>query len=178
LLIEIRNGPDFASDRSPDSLSCQLGHCTTESTPTPWGPWRQLAAPGQAMYLAGHESITQRNRRELCLLEDELKPALDASNKPRDPAKPGVLIHHVVFPYKAPIEESDPALSWHLTSRQIKAIRCQMPGADLCPAEDQQKEDSGTTKSLKDALAWFQQATARTLDLAAENEQTCRVFPN
>jgi hypothetical protein len=178
LLIEIRNGPDFASDRSRDSLSCQLGHCTTGSTPTPWGPWRQLTAPAQAMYLAGHESVTQRNRRELCLLEDELKPVLDASNKPLNPSRPGVLIHHVVFPYRAPVEESDPALSWHLTARQIKAIRCQMPGTESCPAETQQKGDSGTTKSLKDALVWFQQATDGKLDLAAENRQTCRVFPN
>jgi hypothetical protein len=105
LLIEIRNGSDTSNDRSPESYSCQSEHCNSPgSSPKPWGPWRQLAAPPEAMYMAGHESITRRNRRELCLLEDELQPR--------------VVLHHAVFPL---IDEHG-ALSWHLTSRQGRYI--------------------------------------------------------
>jgi hypothetical protein len=128
LLIEIRNGNDVYSDRSPDSYSCQTNHCMTPSTtPTAWGPWRQFAAPPQAMYLAGHESITRRNRRELCSLEQELGHKVN--------------IHHVVFH----IEDANSALSWHLTRRQINFIR-------------EAIRNQASKKAVNDAVAWFGKA--------------------
>ena len=58
------------------------------------------------MYLAGHESITRRNRRELCTLEEDLRYGQGHSE---------VVIRHVVFP----IEDDEAALSWHLTQRRV-----------------------------------------------------------
>jgi hypothetical protein len=148
LLIEIRNGNNVYSDRSPDSYSCQIAHCTApNSHPTPWGPWRQLVAPAQAMYLAGHESITRRNRRELCALEEKLRQGSSH-----------VVIHHVVFP----IEDEGAALSWHLTQRQIAYIR------------DAVKQDKAQ-KALNDASTWFK--AFDTHSGTPPSTETCRVYP-
>jgi hypothetical protein len=171
LLIEIRNGSDVYSDLSPDSYRCQLEHCTTpDSVPTPWGPWRQLAAPAQAMYLAGHESITRRNRRELCLLETDLAPRTDKNNNTS-----GVLIHHVVFP----IDDSDAALSWHLTPKQQKLIRSAAPAmkcdAAKC-ADVNGSSDKGTVESVEDAVKWFNEAQQHP-DTPPETKP-CRVYPD
>lgn len=167
LLIEIRNGGDVYSDRSPDSYNCQLANCTApSSTPTPWGPWRQLAAPAQAMYLAGHESITRRNRRELCLLETTLAPRTGQSNQTS-----GVAIRHIVFP----IDDSDAALSWHLTSKQQAFIRS-APRAEKCDlGKGSDPSDSQTCKSLKDAVSWF--SAAQQHPDTPPTTEPCRVYP-
>jgi hypothetical protein len=171
LLIEIRNGSDVYSDRSPDSYSCQEAHCTTSSAPTAWGPLRQLTAPPQAMYLAGHESITRRNRRELCILEQSLAPRPVGKDKWTG----GVILHHVVFP----VYDGDAALSWHLTSKQKDFLRSVIPDegrwdgqkwvAVNGPGEEQ------TRKSLTDALNWF--IEERRNPNAAHEEDLCRVYP-
>jgi hypothetical protein len=170
LLIEIRNGNDVHADRSPDSYSCQTEHCETPSTtPTPWGPWRQLSAPPQAMYLAGHESITRRNRRELCLLERKLVPTIKEDGK-----LSGAVIHHVVFP----ISDPDAALSWHLTSRQQEVIRSAVP-VDACAGSNCSESNAardGTIKSLEDAVAWFSGAQQHP-DTPPAND-VCRVYPD
>lgn len=169
LLIEIRNGSDVYSDRSPDSYSCQNAHCTTTSVPTPWGPWRQFTAPPQAMYLAGHESITRRNRRELCILETDLAPVQD-----RNGHWHGVVIHHVVFS----VNDGDAALSWHLTQTQKDFLRSVVPDercdGSKCvdinvPGAEQ------TMKSLHDALGWF--AATQKDPNVPHPEDVCRVYP-
>jgi hypothetical protein len=170
LLIEIRNGNDVYSDRSPDSYSCQTEHCTAPSSvPTPWGPWRQIAAPPQAMNLAGHESITRRNRRELCLLESKLVPGIDQEKK-----LSGVTIHHVVFP----ISDSDAALSWHLTSKQKRFIRSAAP-AERCDGTNcvdvNGSSDKQTLRSLEDAVKWFSEAQQHPE--APPQADLCRVYP-
>jgi hypothetical protein len=48
-----------------------------------WKLLDQLGAPPEGLYAAGHVSVTRRNRRELCLLEDAYKDQLN--------------IYHVVF---------------------------------------------------------------------------------
>jgi hypothetical protein len=149
LLIEIRNGGNVYSTRSPESYSCQTTHCTApNSAPTPWGPWRQLIAPAEAMYLAGHESITRRNRRELCTLEEELRHGNSR-----------VVIRHVVFP----IEDTEAALSWHLTQAQIAYIR---------KAIDQKE----AKKAFDDASGWFKAFDTPTSTPAPT--ETCRVYPD
>ena len=169
LLIEIRNGNDLHSDRSPDSYSCQTTHCDSSSVPTPWGPWRQLTAPAQAMYLAGHESITRRSRRELCLLERKLAPTTTADGK-----RSGVAIHHVVFQ----MSDADAALSWHLTPKQQEFIRSAVP-VDACFGskcwDKNAASDETTIKSLDDAAAWFRAAQQQPNSLPAD---VCRVFPD
>jgi hypothetical protein len=148
LLIEIRNGGDVYSDRSPESYSCQSTHCTApNSKPTPWGPWRQLVAPAQAMYLAGHESITRRNRRELCTLEENLRYGQDHSE---------VVIRHVVVP----IQDEEAALSWHLTQRQVIHIRGAIQKAH---------------GALDDASTWFK--AFDTHSSAPAQTETCQVYP-
>jgi hypothetical protein len=165
LLIEIRDGSDVLSDRSPDSYSCQVDHCTTSSTPSPWGPWRQFAAPGQAMYLAGHESVTRRNRRELCLLEDELNPN-------SRPDKAGVLFHHVVFP----LNLTNNALSWHLTQQQIATLRSSAPYGDAKGTPANLKMDTEATNSLENAVKWFEEAQKDPSSLL-NRYNTCEIYP-
>ena len=82
------------------------------------GPLRQLTAPAQAMYLAGHESITRRNRRELCILEQSLAPRPIGKDK-----WTGVTIDHVVFP----VYDGDAALSWNLISKRKGFLRSVIP---------------------------------------------------
>lgn len=171
LLIEIRNGSDMYSDRSPDSYSCQEAHCTTSNEPTPWGPWRQLTSPAQAMYLAGHESITRRNRRELCILEQSLA----AHVVEKDKWSGGVVIHHVVFS----VNDGDAAMSWHLTPKQKDFLRSVLPdqgrwdGKKWTPVNGPGEEQ--TQKSLTDALNWFN--AAQKNPNAAHGEDVCRVYP-
>jgi hypothetical protein len=99
------------------------------------------------MYLAGHESITRRNRRELCTLEDKLG---------QSPSQ--VVIRHVVFP----IHDEQAALSWHLTQRQIAYIRDAI----------NQKE---AQKALNDAAVWFKGLQNRSDKLPTT--ETCHVYP-
>jgi hypothetical protein len=171
LLIEISNGNDLRSDRSPDSYSCQTEHCdSSSSVPTPWGPWRQLTALAQAMYLAGHESISRRNRRELCWLERKLAPRTT-----KDGERSGAVIHHVVFQ----ISDADAALSWHLTPKQQAFIRSGVP-VDACVGpqciDSNAASDKTTIKSLDDTTAWFSAAQQQPDTLPASD--VCRVCPD
>ena len=170
LLIEIRNGNDLHADKSPDSYSCQTEHCDSSSVPTAWGPWRQLTAPAQAMYLAGHESITRRNRRELCLLERKLAPRTT-----KDGTQSGAVIHHVVFQ----ISDADAALSWHLTPKQQAFIRSGVP-FDTCVgsqcSDSNAASDKTTIRSLDDAVAWF--SAAQQQPDSPPPSDACRVYPD
>lgn len=106
LLIEIRNGPDLDSSSNGDSFARQDG-IGDEEPPKPFRLTQELMAPLDAMWLAGHESVTRRNRRELCLLEEAEQGRLD--------------IHHVVFDYRNP-EDGHQPLNWALTRHQQKLI--------------------------------------------------------
>jgi len=106
LLIEIRDGDDPLSDNPPDSLSNQ------KAPHAVWGPAEQLGGPVQTFYHAGHESVTRRNRRELCVLESAL-----AGTAQR------ISIEHYVFAYSNKRKNVDQPLNWHLTSKDKDEIR-------------------------------------------------------
>jgi hypothetical protein len=122
------------------------------------------------MYLAGHESITRRNRRELCILEKGLAPRLIGKDKWM-----GATIHHVVFP----VYDGDAALSWHLTSKQKDFLRSVIPdqgrwdGTKWVPVNGPGEEQ--TRKSLADARNWFNEAKENPN--AVREEDVCRVYP-
>jgi hypothetical protein len=65
------------------------------------------------MWAAGHESISMRNRRELCILEQAYQDRLD--------------IHHVVFTIPNDVDQLSP-LSWNLTIGQRDAITDRVRG--------------------------------------------------
>lgn len=139
-----------------------------------------MVAPAQAMYLAGHESITRRNRRELCLLESDLAPRRSDNSK-SNTQYGGLSIHHVVFS----IDDAHSALSWHLTEAQKDFIRTNVPDVvckgTLC-YDQNANTDKGTVKSLDDALVWFGRAQGDPQSLLADykDNQTspvCRVYP-
>jgi hypothetical protein len=92
-----------------------------------WTQLDQLSAPLNGMWAAGHESISMRNRRELCLLEKAFKDRLD--------------IHHVVFTIPNDKDELSP-LSWNLTTYQRRAIA-------------QRAWDQNTKGTMESAIQWI-----------------------
>lgn len=98
LLVEIRDSWDLDSRTSPEA------ECTKEVGCKPWGTAQQIAAPLDTFWRTGHVSISRRDRRELMILKEALKPEIEFTEAP--------------FPF-----EGNPPLSWHLSSREIKTIR-------------------------------------------------------
>ena len=126
-------------------------------------------APPQAMYLAGHESITRRNRRELCILEESLAPRQISKGH-----WSGVALHHVVFS----VNDGDAALSWHLTAKQKEFLRSVVADEACDGAKCVALNGPGaeqTEKSLDDAVNWFE-AAQRSPD-SPHLEDVCRVYP-
>src|ERR1700733_13413161 len=112
LLIEIRNGDDLNPLSNVDDYNFQ----THPENKHAWTAISQLTAPPGALWKAGHESVTRRNRLGLCLLETTYLNRL--------------VIHHVVINYgsapsspeaKNPSDEIEP-LNWHLTAGERKEI--------------------------------------------------------
>jgi hypothetical protein len=108
MLIEIRDGANPTGTESPD-LGTKQEHAAI------WGSMRQVTAPLTIFYKAGHSSVTRRNRRELCTLEDDLYKG--------DFAKSHLALKHYVFEF-APrqVRPSAQPLNWVLTPLDKKEI--------------------------------------------------------
>jgi len=145
LLVEIRDGDDLHPTLKQDSLEDQSGY---GHLPAPWWTLNQLLGPLEGLWNAGHESVTRRNRRELCVLETAYQGKL--------------FIHHVVFPipqqpYGNNKLKSAP-LSWKLTASQLAWISSVANG-------DQSHGDPshgivGTDQAVSDAMGWLVKAEA------------------
>jgi hypothetical protein len=107
LLIEIRDGWDLNPASNDDSYDRQVEKTKTDYS---WKTTQQIAAPPKALWLAGHTSVTRRNRRELCLLEQAFADQIS--------------VHHLVFDFRSYQGEYQP-LNWHLTENQQKRIACE-----------------------------------------------------
>jgi hypothetical protein len=79
VLFEIRDD-DGSTVSDENNLASQSQNTADKRG---WTQINQLTAPLSGMWAAGHESISMRNRRELCILEQAYASRLD--------------IHHVVF---------------------------------------------------------------------------------
>jgi hypothetical protein len=132
LLLEIRDGDDLNPQFDPDDLQDQTGR---GKPPAAWWTLDQLLAPLEGLWNAGHESVTRRNRRELCVLETAYEDKL--------------IIHHVVFAIPQQLDDKQkpkPApLSWKLTASQLAYIS----------SVDQ---SAATDKAVKDAMNWVAKA--------------------
>jgi hypothetical protein len=135
LLLEIRDGDDLNPNFDPDSLPDQSGGAA-------WWTLDQLLAPVEGLWNAGHESVTRRNRRELCVLETAYAGKL--------------IIHHVVFAIPQQYDENHkpkPApLSWKLTASQLAYISSVAQG----------DQSTGTDQAVKDAMNWVAKAETST----------------
>jgi hypothetical protein len=134
LIIEIRDDGDIDASDPPDNLGHQAGH-------EDWGEGQQLLGPLVTFWHAGHTSISRRNRRELCFLEQAVGGKAD--------------IRHLVIDYD-PGKANDPdanephALSWHLTSRESNLIKNYAQSAYIAAKR-------------KQAVDWFRNALAGKL---------------
>jgi hypothetical protein len=106
LLIEIRDDDGTSVVTNQDDLASQNGSGQSKP-PKPWTTLSQLDGPLIGLWNAGHESISRRNRRELCLLETAYEGSL--------------VIHHVVFTIPKEKDKIS-SLSWNLTTRQRNSI--------------------------------------------------------
>ena len=158
LLIEIRNGDDLDPLSNVDDYNFQTHPKDKHS----WTAISQLTAPPGALWKAGHESVTRRNRLGLCLLETTYLDRL--------------IVHHVVFNYdsappspegKNPRDEIQP-LNWHLTAGERAEIR-------------DKANDSQTHAAIKDARDWVRTILKRETTsgvrepVKADAEEACRI---
>jgi hypothetical protein len=161
LLIEIRNGDDLDPLSNVDDYNFQ----THPENKHLWTALSQLAAPPGALWKAGHESVTRRNRLGLCLLETTYLDRL--------------VIHHVVFNFDpaAPSPEQKKErsgkdiiqpLNWHLTAAELKQIR-------------DEAGDDRTGAAIKDAKEWIRKILNRESAEAArrfvpdDRKEACRI---
>jgi hypothetical protein len=100
LLLEIRDEGDVDAAYHPEELPNQKDY-------PEWGAVGQLVGPLETFWNAGHVAVTKRNRRELCFMERALEKK--------------VRFAHIVLAYEGDPKEVH-ALSWHLTTKQQKAI--------------------------------------------------------
>jgi hypothetical protein len=140
LLIEIRDGLDLDRTQSPEDhahepsklVKCDKPPCEQSRQPR-WNVSRQLGAPLEAFWAAGHEAVTRRNRRELEVLMEML-------------GKKHVAFTHIVLDYKEPSEDegqsgqasprgSAQPLSWFLTPSQKKRIKKSKKRVEPCILE-------------------------------------------
>jgi uncharacterized membrane protein len=158
LLIEIRNGDDLDPLSNVDDYNFQTHPKDKHS----WTAISQLSAPPGALWKAGHESVTRRNRLGLCLLETTYLDRL--------------VVHHVVFNYdpappspeaKNPRDEIQP-LNWHLTAGERKEI------TDKAGASD-------TAAAIEDARNWVrtilnrEPANGLRQPVEADQDEACRI---
>jgi len=96
IIVEIRNSPDANDDRP---LPCS----------TRWNVFNQAVAPLEGFYAAGHESVTERNRVALDLLEQSFPGKLE--------------VHRIVYAdsYAVKTIGVDP-LNWSLTPAQREEV--------------------------------------------------------
>jgi hypothetical protein len=123
VLFEIRDD-DGSSIGDEDNFGDQNANSADARR---WTQIDQLTAPLGALWAAGHESISMRNRRELCILEKAYKDRLD--------------IHHVVFTIPNDGDALSP-LSWNLTTYQRRQIA-------------QRAWDPQTKDTMEQAIQWI-----------------------
>lgn len=123
LLLEIRDGsdPSGAGDANPKESD--------------WGPLKQGLGPLTTFYNANHVSVTRRNRRELCFMEQALHSKATFT--------------HIVVPYTCQqgeqCSESAQPLSWHLTGKQKQDI-------------DHALQNREASASMTAGWTWFEKA--------------------
>jgi hypothetical protein len=128
VLFEIRDD-DGSTVSDENNLASQSQNTADKRG---WTQINQLTAPLSGMWAAGHESISMRNRRELCILEQAYASRLD--------------IHHVVFTIPNDPDQLSP-LSWNLTIAQRDRITGRVRGS---------KEDGHPTNQWIDAaMGWI-----------------------
>jgi hypothetical protein len=158
LLIEIRNGDDLNPLSNVDDYNFQ----THPENKHAWTAISQLTAPPGALWEAGHESVTRRNRLGLCLLETTYLDRL--------------VVHHVVFNYdpappnpenKNQTDEIQP-LNWHLTAGERKQIT-------------DKASDGYTDAAINNAKVWVssmlkrETANGRRPSVQADQQEACRI---
>jgi hypothetical protein len=150
LLVEIRDGGDLDPNFNPDDLQDQIGRGKPNA---PWWTLNQLLGPLDGLWNAGHESVTLRNRRELCVLETAYQGKL--------------FIHHVVFaipeqPYGKDKLRPSP-LSWKLTAGELSYISAVANGDPLA-ATDKRIKDAmdATDNAVEDGMGWVATAETKT----------------
>jgi hypothetical protein len=151
LLVEIRDGWDLDAANNSDGFLKQAAvegsgedaHPKSDQ-PSAWRALQQLMAPAQTLWLAGHTSVTRRNRRELCLLEQSYVGNGD------------LFLHHVVFDYENSEDKHQP-LNWHLTPRQRRLI------------EKEANKDRIKSK-MDDAKAWTKRVLANPKDFKDDTD--------
>ena len=158
LLIEIRNGDDLNPLSNVDDYNFQ----THPEDKHSWTAISQLTAPPGALWKAGHESVTRRNRLGLCLLETTYLDRL--------------VVHHVVFNYDpAPPSPEDKnqrdeiqPLNWHLTAGERKEIT-------------EKAASSDTDAAIKNARDWVRTVLMREpakglrQPVEADKQEACRI---
>jgi hypothetical protein len=161
LLIEIRNGDDLDPLSNVDDYNFQ----THPEDKHLWTALSQLAAPPGALWKAGHESVTRRNRLGLCLLETTYLDSL--------------VIHHVIFNFDpaapSPEQKKEKSgkdiiqpLNWHLTAAELKQIR-------------DRAGDDRTGAAINDAKEWIRKILNRESAKAArrfvpdDRKEACRI---
>ncbi len=158
LLIEIRNGDDLDPLSNVDDYNFQTHPQDKHS----WTAISQLSAPPGALWKAGHESVTRRNRLGLCLLETTYLDRL--------------VVHHVVFNYdpaspspeaKNPRDVIQP-LNWHLTAAERKQIT-------------DKASDNNTAAAIENARNWVRMilnrepANGLRQPVEADENEACRI---
>jgi len=158
LLIEIRNGDDLGPLSNVDDYSFQTHPFNKQD----WTAVSQLTAPPGALWKAGHESVTRRNRLGLCLLETTYLGRL--------------VVHHVVFNFDpAPSRPDQKAkedviqpLNWHLTAGERRQI-------------EEKAADQETTNAIRDAKEWVRAMLRREANtqsrqaVVSDNTEACRI---
>ncbi|WP_213804370.1 hypothetical protein [Granulicella sp. dw_53] len=130
LLIEIRNGDDLDPMNNEDDYDFQ----THPKDKHNWNAISQLTAPANALWQAGHVSVTRRNRLGLCLLE-----SANVGN---------MVIHHIIFNFDPASSRPDQKntrdviqpLNWHLTAGQRQDIHEQAVSPETTAAIDQARD--------------------------------------
>jgi hypothetical protein len=109
LWIEIRDDDGTTVGADEDDFAGQNGTTSTGAPLAPsWTPLGQLTGIADALWNAGHKSISRRNRRELCTFELAYKDRIQD-------------LHHVVFTIPLGNDRLSP-LSWNLTTGQQASI--------------------------------------------------------
>ena len=158
LLVEIRDGDDMDPTQNEDDLDHQTGKSLAKyaQQPKAWTNATQAVAPLEGMWRAGHESITRRNRRELCLFTKNYSSQIE--------------IHHVVLGIpSAPVEgkagrTKAAPLNWKLTKAQLQYIESWATA-----------DDTPTQATISQALHWVG-GNLPGGDLLNEREPPCTVY--
>jgi hypothetical protein len=154
LLIEIRDGADLNATTNEDDYAHQDG-VGAPKEPSGWKSLSQIMGPGQALWNAGHVSVTRRNRIGLCLLEQAYKDRLE--------------LHHLVFTIDPNGDKTSP-LSWHLTAGQRKYID------DWTKNVDPKLKNDFTQKTMHEAVDWVKSVmpSANGKVMVQETTEACQ----